>query len=60
MVDPTGRVVDVLPFDRDGVVRADVAPRDGRTLYARIGDAFAWACVAVTVVAALARGRRDR
>ena len=59
MIDPAGRVVDVLPFDRHGVVRADVAPREDRTLYARIGDAFAWACVAVTLVAALvARGPR--
>lgn len=53
MVDPAGRVVDLLPFDRQGVVRAALSPRRDLTLYARIGDAFAWACVAITAVAVL-------
>lgn len=57
-IDPAGRLVDVLPFDRQGVVRADVVPRHELTVYARIGDAFAWACVAVTLVAALAAAVR--
>ncbi len=57
MIDPAGRVVDALAFDTHGVVRADVVPRRDRTVYARIGDAFAWACVALTVVALLVAGR---
>lgn len=57
MIDPAGRIVDVLPFDSQGTVRAVLTPRRDVTLYARIGDAFAWACVAVTLVAALAMGR---
>jgi apolipoprotein N-acyltransferase len=61
MIDPAGRIVDVLPFDRQGVVRADLVPRHDLTLYARVGDAFAWTCVAVTLAAAFAgRGHRRR
>jgi len=62
MIDPAGRIVDRLAFDSAGVVRADVVPRRGLTLYARIGDAFAWGCVLVSVAVALwlLGGRRRR
>jgi apolipoprotein N-acyltransferase len=56
MIDPVGRIVDRLPFDTAGYVHADVVPRHGLTLYARIGDAFAWACVLVVAVALVRRG----
>jgi apolipoprotein N-acyltransferase len=52
MIDPAGRIVDVLPFDSHGVVRADVAPRRDLTVYARIGEAFAWTCVVLTLLLA--------
>jgi len=50
MIDPAGRIVDALPFDAHGTVRAAVVPRRDLTVYARLGDAFAWACVAATVL----------
>jgi apolipoprotein N-acyltransferase len=60
MIDPAGRIVDSLAFDTAGVVRADVVPRRDLTVYARIGDTFAWVCVLVTVVLVTRRrGRRD-
>lgn len=59
IVDPEGRLVALLPFDARGVVRADLRPRRGLTLYARIGDAFAWLSVLVTA-AAVVLGRRRR
>ncbi len=58
MIDPLGRVVDALPFDAHGVVRAEVVPRRDLTLYARIGDAFAWGCVVVTMLLVVFRRRR--
>jgi apolipoprotein N-acyltransferase len=58
MIDPEGRIVDALPFGAHGVVRADLVPRRDLTLYARSGDAFAWICVLVTTLVALASTRR--
>jgi apolipoprotein N-acyltransferase len=58
MIDPAGRIVDALPFDAHGTVRASIVPRHDVTVYARIGDAFAWLCVAATVLAALFGRRR--
>jgi len=52
VVDPWGRVrVRSEPLARSVVV-GEVRPRHGLTLYNRIGDAFAFACVAVAVAAA--------
>jgi apolipoprotein N-acyltransferase len=58
IVDPAGRIVDRLAFGTAGVVRADVAPRRDLTVYARIGDGFAWACVLVTAIVAVRLHRR--
>jgi apolipoprotein N-acyltransferase len=55
MIDPAGRIVDALPFDASGVVHADLVPRADLTVYARIGDAFAWACVLATALVVAAR-----
>ena len=52
IVDPAGRIVDRLAFDARGFVAADVVPRRGLTLYARIGDAVAWAVAAAAIVLA--------
>jgi len=51
MIDPAGRIVDRVAFGTAGVVRADVVPRRGLTVYARLGDAFAWGCVLATLAA---------
>lgn len=53
VIDPAGRVVDRLAFDTRGVAHGEIVPRQGLTVYARVGDAFAWACVLVAVAVAL-------
>lgn len=59
IVDPWGRVQAAsAPFER-AVVTGWVEPRETRSLYGRIGDAFAFACVAAAVLAAVVtRGAR--
>ena len=49
IVDPYGRVVQRSPLFEPAVVVGDVRFLDGLTLYARIGDALAWACLVVRV-----------
>lgn len=48
VIDPGGRLVDSLPFASAGTVRGIIEPRHDVTTYARIGDAFAWACALLT------------
>jgi apolipoprotein N-acyltransferase len=59
VVDPAGRIVDRLDFDRRGVVAGEIVPRRGLTIYARVGDAFAWGCAVVAIVLAILARRRD-
>jgi apolipoprotein N-acyltransferase len=56
IVDPYGRVVDTLGPGASGVVVGSVAGRTGMTLYVRVGDAFAFACL--LAAAAALHGRR--
>jgi apolipoprotein N-acyltransferase len=59
IVDPYGRVVVRTPIFEQTVVTGDVRYLDGRTLYARTGDAFAYGCGLVTLLAYwAARARR--
>jgi apolipoprotein N-acyltransferase len=60
IVDPWGRVLQrTPPFERAMIV-GRLAPRRERSLYGRVGDAFAWGCTGI-VAAALAAGRlRER
>lgn len=59
LIDPWGRAtVRTPPFTRDAVL-GRVAPRGDATVYARIGDSFAFACGAA-VALAIALGRRRR
>jgi apolipoprotein N-acyltransferase len=51
IVDPYGRVVVQTPVFEQAVVTGEVRYLDGRTLYSRTGDAFAHACVLVTLLA---------
>lgn len=56
-VDPTGRIVDELPMDHDGIIYAHFQPRHSTTPYVRWGDWFAaLACMVVGV--AVLRGKR--
>jgi apolipoprotein N-acyltransferase len=58
IVDPYGRVVVRTPIFEQTVAVGDVRYLDGRTIYARTGDAFAYACLAVTLMAWWASRRR--
>jgi apolipoprotein N-acyltransferase len=51
IVDPYGRVVVQTPIFEQTVVTGEVRYLEGQTLYARTGDAFAYACVLVTLLA---------
>ncbi len=42
IIDPRGRTLGELPLGERGILAARVAPIDGLTVYARIGDAFGW------------------
>ncbi len=53
VVDPTGRIVDELPMNRQGIIYAHFQPRHSRTLYGRFGDWFAWIACALVLVTAL-------
>ena len=58
-VDPTGRIVDELPMNRQGIIYARFQPRHSTTLYVRFGDWFAWIACAMIAVAVLRHERRD-
>jgi apolipoprotein N-acyltransferase len=58
IVDPYGRVQAMSPIFEQQVVMGEARYLNGRTVYARTGDAFAWACALLTLLAWLAsRGR---
>jgi len=58
IVDPYGRVVTASPIFERTVVTGDVRFLKGRTIYGRTGDAFALACVLLTLLAVAATWRR--
>jgi apolipoprotein N-acyltransferase len=58
IVDPYGRVVTASPIFERTVVTGDVRFLNGRTIYGRTGDAFALACVLLTLLALAATWRR--
>jgi apolipoprotein N-acyltransferase len=51
IVDPYGRVVVQTPIFEPAVVTGEIRYLDGRTLYARTGDAFAYACALAALLA---------
>jgi apolipoprotein N-acyltransferase len=58
IVDPYGRVQAMSPIFERQVVIGEARYLDGRTVYAQTGDAFAWACALVTLLAWIATRRR--
>jgi apolipoprotein N-acyltransferase len=58
IVDPYGRVIERSNLFQPAVFAADVRFLSERTLYARIGNLFAYACVLVTALPALVRRPR--
>jgi apolipoprotein N-acyltransferase len=53
VIDPAGRIVQSLPAYRQLVARVRYAPVEETTFYARHGDWFAWACLALGLVLAV-------
>lgn len=49
IISPTGEIVGQLPPQTEGTLVGQIALINGRTLYNRIGDSFAWLCTFVTV-----------
>lgn len=58
LIDPFGRVTERSPLLQAATVIGAVEPREGITVYGRVGDVFAWLCVVVTGIAWLAARRR--
>lgn len=58
VVGPDGTVQGEIGSGVADAIASDIAPQTARTLYTRIGDAFAWLCAAVVAAAALLRPRR--
>src|SRR2546428_7071689 len=59
-VDPTGRVVEELAMNRQGIIYAHFQPRHSTTLYVRFGDWFAWVACGMTFLAVIRRERRTQ
>jgi apolipoprotein N-acyltransferase len=57
IVDPYGRVVVRTGLFETAVVTGEARFLTTRTVYGKIGDSFAWACAALTVLLLAARGR---
>ncbi len=58
IVDPWGRTLARSKTGERDVIFGHVPIERGRTVYARVGDSFAFACLAVTLACLLAAGRR--
>ncbi len=51
LIDPTGRIVEELPMNRQGIVRGTFQPRHSTTPYVRFGDWFAWCAMGIVILA---------
>jgi apolipoprotein N-acyltransferase len=58
IVDPLGRVLGESAVGTAAVLAGRVTARSGVTIYGRLGDLFAWTCVAVALAAAVPAVRR--
>ena len=52
-IDPTGRVLESIPMNGDGIIYAKFQPRTTITPYVRFGDWFAWAAMVVVLLGIL-------
>jgi apolipoprotein N-acyltransferase len=57
LVGPSGKVMARFPTSQRGAWLVEVPLRHGTTPYARLGDVFAWACAALTVLLLLGARR---
>lgn len=52
--DPTGRMVNQIPLDKQGFFNVRVSGHTAaHTFYCRFGDVFAWGCILICVVLGL-------
>ena len=56
IIAPSGRVVARSELNESVWLQGVVVPRRSPTVYVRIGDAFAWACVVISLVALVTPG----
>src|SRR6185436_8186782 len=56
-VDPYGRVIEKSALFTQALLVADLRFITARTIYSRLGDAIAWASLAITIAALLATAR---
>ena len=56
-VDPSGRIVEELAMNRQGIIYADFETRHSVTPYVRFGDWFAWVASGASLAAMLRRRR---
>lgn len=59
IIDGRGEVLAELGLLRRGVIVADIAPRKGKTVYAKTGDIFAISCTIMTISFLIIPGGRD-
>ncbi|MDP7077503.1 MAG: apolipoprotein N-acyltransferase, partial [Desulfobacterales bacterium] len=57
-IDPAGRIVSSTSLFKDAVMTRSMTLINTATIYTRIGDAFAWLCLAVTLLVTILRSRR--
>ena len=57
-IDPAGRIVSSSPLFKDAVMTRSIPLIDTATIYTRFGDAFAWLCLAITLLVTMFRIRR--
>jgi len=56
-VDPTGRILNELPMNKQGIIYAKFEARKSETPYTRWGDWFAWGACGIVAAALLKRKR---
>jgi apolipoprotein N-acyltransferase len=59
-IDPLGRVMELLPLMKRGVLVADLRPRSADTPYRRVGPLFSFLCVGITALWLIAAAMRRR
>lgn len=60
LIDPTGRIVQSLDLEQQGVILGKFAPRQSRTAYVRFGDWAAWLAILVAGYRLWVAGYRTR
>ncbi len=57
-IDPYGRILKIIPVRTEQVSTLDLIPREGRTIYSKVGDIIIWFSVITVIVFLLFPGQR--